>query len=190
MRFTDLPQNGPGGDQLVETFYQIAPQQGNLDPQYSELDFEYLPNGGWGQSGATLFVTSWETFQLEPWQAFNVSEQIVGSLDGWHTLVLTVADGEVKYYLDGRLIGKHGGKNYPNVPMALNYNLWFINGGLAPASETRTYNEWIDWTYYQLGAVLTPQEVEQRIQVLRGAGVSFNDTVPAHDPPLDSPCNF
>jgi len=41
---------GPDGDQIVETFYTISQMD---EPSYSEADFEYLPNGGWGQEGPT-----------------------------------------------------------------------------------------------------------------------------------------
>jgi hypothetical protein len=61
IRFSDVPDAGSDVDQLVETFYAISPLRAPLDPNYSELDWEYLPNGGWGVSDATLFVTSWET---------------------------------------------------------------------------------------------------------------------------------
>ncbi|MDQ5836731.1 MAG: glycoside hydrolase family 16 protein, partial [Acidobacteriota bacterium] len=44
VRFTDAPLAGPGGDQLVESFYTISPLKAPMDADYSELDFEYLPN--------------------------------------------------------------------------------------------------------------------------------------------------
>ena len=66
VRFTDNPVSGPGGDQLVQSFYTISPLKAPWDPDYSELDFEYLPNGGWGISGPTLYATTWETFYPEP----------------------------------------------------------------------------------------------------------------------------
>lgn len=191
VRFTDRTDaGGPMRDEVVETFYQIAPQNGNLDPQYSELDFEYLPAGGWGKKGSHLFVTSWETFQLEPWKAYNQSTPRKGSVDGWHTLVLQVHGGKVNYFIDGQRIASHGGKNYPRVPMAMSYNLWFIREGLAPAGEERVYSEWIDWVYYEANTLLSPEEVEARVRSLREKGVCFNDTVPPNDPPLESPCNF
>jgi len=48
IRFRDLPLSGPAVDQPVESFYTISPLERPLDPNYSEIDFEYLPNGGWG----------------------------------------------------------------------------------------------------------------------------------------------
>jgi hypothetical protein len=73
MRFDDAPVAGPDGDQLVEGFYGISPLQAPLDPSYSELDWEYLPNGGWGMSAATLWTTSWATASLQPFVADNAT---------------------------------------------------------------------------------------------------------------------
>src|ERR1051325_4500459 len=53
VRFTDVTLSGPSGDQIVQSFYTIAPLKAPMDPDYSELDFEYLPNGGWGIAGPT-----------------------------------------------------------------------------------------------------------------------------------------
>ena len=62
VRFTDSPVSGPGGDQIVESFYTISPLKAPMDLDYSELDFEYLPNGGWGIDGPTLYATTWGDF--------------------------------------------------------------------------------------------------------------------------------
>src|SRR5260221_9623653 len=73
VRFVDVPTDGPSGDQLVESFYTISPLKAPMDPDYSELDFEYLPNGGWGLTGPTLYTTSWRTFSPEPnWKKDNI----------------------------------------------------------------------------------------------------------------------
>ena len=88
VRFTDTPVSGPGGDQLVESFYTISPLKAPMDLDYSELDFEYLPNGGWGIDGPTLYSTTWETFSPEPnWKKDNVFKTTNGNQAGWHTLV-------------------------------------------------------------------------------------------------------
>src|SRR4029450_608861 len=104
VRFTDAPLSGPSGDQIVQSFYTIAPLKAPMDPDYSELDFEYLPNGGWGITGPTLYQTTWETFFPEPnWKADNVSNNTSGNRAGWHTLVTQVGNGTVKYFVDGQL---------------------------------------------------------------------------------------
>ena len=95
VRFTDIPVTGPGGDQIVESFYTISPLKAPMDPDYSELDFEYLPNGGWGIAGPTLYATTWETFSPEPnWKKDNVFKTAAGSQSGWHTLVTQVHGSE------------------------------------------------------------------------------------------------
>jgi hypothetical protein len=190
VRFRDAPTLGPDGDQLVETFYTISPQKAPLHPDYSELDWEYLPNGGWGVTRSTLFVTSWETFQLDPWIAVNTSTPATGSLNGWHTVVMQVANGTVRYYLDGFLLARHGGRYYPEVPMSINYNLWFIQGGQLPGGAPRRYSEDIDWVFHQVGVVLSPQQVRVKVAKLRRRMIGFEDTVPPASPPLVSPCNF
>ena len=47
VQFSDAPVSGPDGDRLVQAFFTISPLAYDMDPDYSELDFEYLPNGGW-----------------------------------------------------------------------------------------------------------------------------------------------
>jgi hypothetical protein len=190
IHFTDQPTSGPDGDQLVQTFYLISPQAYDLDPQYSEIDWEYLPNGGWGTPSHGLYATTWETFRLDPWLAINESEYKPLSFAGWHTLVIQVASDEVTTYIDGEQFATHGGDYYPEVPMSINFNHWFIDDGLINADERRDYVEQVDWVYFINSVVLTPDEIETDVAGLREAGTTFTDTVPAWDPPLDSPCNF
>jgi len=190
VRFSDEPAVGPDGDNVVQTFYLISPQEYDLDPDYSELDFEYLPNGGWGVPDSVFFATTWETFQLEPWIADNASESQEDSFDGWHTLVIQIGDGETHYYVDGESFATHDGEYYPEVPMSMNFNLWFINGGLMDSSEPRDYVEQIDWAYFAGNVVLSPEDVDVQVTALRASAVSFMDSVPVWEPPLETPCNF
>jgi hypothetical protein len=191
VRFHDAPASGPDGDQVVETFYLISPLKAPLDPNYSEIDFEYLPNGGWGGGPLTLYVTTWETFRPEPeWLQVNTSRAVQGSREGWHTLVVQVAAHEVKYYVDRELLATHGEPYYPEEPMSINFNLWFIKDGLAAGGDSRHYVEDIDWVFHRKDEVVTPARVEELVNEMRKAGVTFRDTVPAMNPPLASPCNF
>jgi hypothetical protein len=190
IRFTDAPTAGPDGDQIVEGFYGISPLVAPLDPNYSEMDWEYLPNGGWGMSYPTLWTTTWETARLDPWLADNVTSATSGSLAGWHTLVMQVGNGTVTYYLDGTLRVSHGGMYYPETAMSLNYTAWFIDGGLLASGATRSYVQDVDWAFEAPDALLSPQQVLSRIHAFRKAHLKFRDTVPAPEPPLDSPCNF
>ncbi len=188
VRFSDEPASGADGDQVVETFYTITPYTKALDPDYSEMDYEYLPNGGWGGPSLSLYVTTWETVQIEPWNADNTSNSIQGSLAGWHTFVTQVTGGTVRYFVDGKLIAQHGGKYYPDAPMSINFNLWFISGGLIQAGGVREYQEDIDWVFHEAGTSLMPDEVNAKVNELRNASIKFQDTVP---PGIqESPCDL
>jgi hypothetical protein len=191
VRFNDAPASGPGGDQLVESFYTISPLKAPWDADYSEIDYEYLPNGGWGIAGPTLYATTWETFSPEPnWKKDNIFDTWAGSRAGWHTLVTQVAGGRVRYFVDGRRLAEHGERFYPESLMSINFNLWFIRDGAAKATGARAYREDIDWVFFDAGSALTPDDIESRVAALRRESVKFRDTVPAPTPALDSPCNF
>ena len=191
VRFTDAPVSGPGGDQIVQSFYTISPLKAPMDLDYSELDWEYLPNGGWGIDGPTLYSTTWETFSPEPnWKKDNMFKTTNGSQAGWHTLVTQVFDKNVRYFVDGKLFAEHGGNYYPEDTMSINFNLWFIRDGMTKANERREYQEDIDWVFHQAGAALTPEQVETAVAAMRRKSVKFKDTVPAKVPALESPCNF
>jgi len=194
VRFDDTPASGPDGDQIVETFYTISQMD---EPSYSEADFEYLPNGGWGQEEPTFWVTTWAPWgrvRPQPDDAEhaydNTSSQRQGSFAGWHVLVLHVADGSVHYSIDGQPFGSHGDGYAPTAPLSINFNLWFVEGGLLDSIESRQYVEHVDWVYHEAGAILTTGEVESRVADLRRGAVSFLDTVPDWSPPLPSLCDL
>jgi hypothetical protein len=177
VRFSDEPVSGSDGDQVVQTFYTITPYDKPLNPDYSEMDYEYLPNGGWGGAELTFYVTTWETVQIEPWNADNTSSSVQGSLAGWHTLVTQVGGSTVRYFVDGKLMAQHGGAYYPDARMSINFNLWFIDGGLVQTEGVREYQEDIDWVFHEAGVLLMPEEVNARVSELRTASVTFQDTV-------------
>ena len=189
VRFYDAPGSGPDGDQVVQSFYTISPLKEPMDPDYSELDWEYLPNGGWGIDGPTLYSTTWETFSPEPnWKKDNVFQTTNGSEAGWHTLVTQVFDQKVKYFRDGKLFAEHGGNYYPEDTMSINFNLWFIRDAMLKANARRHYQEDIDWVFFQASTALTPEQVEAAVAAMRKTSVNFRDTVPSKN--LNSPCNF
>ncbi|MCX4790504.1 glycoside hydrolase family 16 protein [Streptomyces sp. NBC_01221] len=178
VRFSDAPiKDGPDGDKVVQAFFTLSPLASPMDPKYSELDYEYLPNGGWGSPGSTMYTTSWYTYQLSPWVAVNTHTELAQSYDGWHDLVIQVGDGHVKYYIDGALFADHSGKYYPRTPMAIDFNQWFIPGGLLANSTPRTYHEQVDYAYFAKDSILTPQQVHAQVVAYRKANVDYTDNV-------------
>jgi hypothetical protein len=188
VHFAFGPASGPAGDVVVESFYTYSTVDIPKDPNYSECDFEYLPGGGWGQKGPALFVTTWRTADPLPDGSQDNSHNVVpGQEGGWHVLVLQVAGGHVRYFLDGKQIADHGEGYYPREIMSFNFNLWFTREGVAPPRQLRAYEEDIDWVYFEKDAVLSPGQVERKVQALRKAGIPRQDTVETMG--LPCPCN-
>jgi hypothetical protein len=124
-------------------------------------------------------MTTWETYQPDPWLADNVHSTVSRSLDGWHDLVIQVAGGRAIYYLDGVKVADHGDKYYPETLMSINFNHWFIAGGLVDGQTPRHYGEQVDYVYFAEGEVVPPAEVTNRVQQFRAGSVGWVDTVPA-----------
>lgn len=188
--FNDQPDFGPDGDGIVETFYTISPLEFPMDKNYSEMDFEYLANGGWGEKENVLFSTSWETFQLEPWTKENAFDIYVKSLQGWNTVVLQVFDNEIKYHINGHLFSTHSSEVYPEVAMSVNFNLWFIPEQIVASTEMRQYHQEVDWVYFNADKNLSHAEVVKEVETLRASNIKQQDTVPHWQPKLDSYCGL
>ncbi len=191
IRFTDAPQSGADGDHINETFFTISPLNGDLDPTYSELDIsEYLPNGGWGETGPINYQTSWYTYRNDPWLADNVHSEQRRSFDGWHDLVVQVANGHMIYFIDGAQVGDHSGKFYPRQTMTINWNLWFIDTA-AHSGGLSTYIEQVDWVLFAKSQVLTPAQATSKAAGYRSSATAFTDTVAAtggcSTPPTTTP---
>jgi hypothetical protein len=191
IRFSDEPVSGSDGDVVVQSFYVVSPLKHDFDPEFSEVDWEYLPNGGWGDPATRLYGITWQTVRIDPWEAYNQAHQEMRSVAGWHTLVLQIKDGKTHHWLDGVEVATHGGRNYPVVPMSLNFNLWFSPGGLLPVSKvTRIYEQDVDWVLHVKDQLLTPSEIADQVQALRNGGQTAIDTVAPAKPPLESSCDF
>ncbi len=198
VRFSDKPAsggNGERGDPVIQAFYAVSPLTHDFDPEFSEVDWEYLANGGWGSEKTRLYAIAWQTVRVEPWQAHNQAQEIFGSLAGWHTLQVQVEDkragGRSRWFLDGQQVAQHGGRNHPVVPMSISFSLWFSPTGLLPASsQPRVWVQDVDWVLHAAGRVLTPTEVDAEVRRLRGRGVARLDTVPRPEPPLADRCDF
>lgn len=132
---------------------------------------------------AVNFHTSWYTYRPDPWDGLRATTAVRGSHAGWHDLVTQVADGHVRYYVDGALKADHtvddrGNPVDPRQDMSLNYNLWFIDLA-GHAADTSVYEQQVDWTYYAKNEVVAPAEASASAATLRSGGTAFRDTLAA-----------
>ncbi|MBP6901235.1 MAG: glycoside hydrolase family 16 protein [Burkholderiaceae bacterium] len=191
LRLADEPVAGADGDPVIQTFYAASPLAHDFDPNFSEVDWEYLANGGWGSPATRLYGLSWQTVRIEPWQAHNSAHEEAGSFAGWRTLLMQVTPDAVRLYVDGRPFATHRGRNVPVQAMAIQFNLWFSPGGLgAPTAQPRRWQQEVDWVFHAAGQQLSLAEVDAEVLRLRAAGVARQDGVAAPQPAADSPCNL
>ncbi|MFG2310488.1 cellulose binding domain-containing protein [Streptomyces sp. NPDC048566] len=179
VKFSDAPTSGPDGDHVVQTFFTINDLTAPMADDYAEYDFEYLPNGGWGESGNILYTTSWETYNPDPWQAVNQHTEARRSYAGWHDLVLTIDNSGIAYYIDGQLFGTHDAQYLPERPMSINFNQWLIDLAGQASTTPRAYDEQVDYVLHVKDQVLSPAQVAAKVAAYRTAGTAFVDDVPA-----------
>ncbi|MGC3001143.1 cellulose binding domain-containing protein [Streptomyces sp. G35A] len=179
VRFSDAPAYGPDGDRIVQTFFTINDLKAPMADDYAEYDFEYLPNGGWGEPSNILYTTSWETYNPDPWQAVNQHSESRQSFAGWHDLVVTIDGGAITYYVDGRHFGTHDAAYLPERPMSINFNQWLIDLQGQTSTAPRAYDQQVDYVLHVKDQVLAPAQVAAKINAYRSAGTSFVDEVPA-----------
>jgi hypothetical protein len=173
-------------DPIVQAFFLASPLRHDYDPDFSEVDFEYLPHGGWGSPDTRLYGVSWQTVRIDPWQSFNQASILPGSFDGWQLLTVQVEATRTRHYVNGRLMGAHTGRNVPAKPMAISFNHWIAAGAVAGAP--RHYEFEVDWVLHQAGRSVEPDAMQARAEQLRRGGVTRQDTVP--DLGLTSECNL
>lgn len=174
VRHTDSPALGPDVDGVVQTFFSITPWSYAASLDYCEVDFEYLPNGGWGVDGSTMWQTTWEV--AEP--AVSRSSTQNFSHEGWRTLVFVIGDGNVQYFVDGVLVSTHGGEHYPESKMGIHFNHWFITNMLNESSEERVWHQDVDWVFFADEVVLSPTEVLEEVESFRDQGTRHHDFAP------------
>ncbi|MDT5029994.1 MAG: hypothetical protein QOC94_165 [Actinoplanes sp.] len=180
IKFADAPASGSDGDHLNQTFYSISPLRYPMDPIYSELDYsEYLPNGGWGEGGPVNYQTTWYTYQDDPWVADNQESKQSRSIAGWHDVMATVAGGQVTYYIDGQVVGTHGGKYYPRQNMSIDFNQWFIDVDGHSGGGTSVWQESVDYVLHVKKQALSPAQANAQVAAYRGSGVAYADNVTA-----------
>ncbi|MER7007404.1 cellulose binding domain-containing protein [Dactylosporangium sp. NPDC000555] len=136
--FADRPVAGRNGDHIVEAFSAISSSPSS--PNYSELDYEYQPNGGWGAAGPKLDTTSWRSSK----DGDRVTQAHNKRLAGWHVLMLTAANGVVTYSIDGNKVFSSDGAAYPRERMGIHFSTWFID---LPMTEKRTWSMRVNWVF-------------------------------------------
>ncbi|WP_261720430.1 cellulose binding domain-containing protein [Streptomyces sp. FZ201] len=179
VKFSDAPKYGPDGDRIVQTFFTINDLKAPMADDYAEYDFEYLPNGGWGEPANILYTTSWETYNPDPWQAVNQHSEVRQSYAGWHDLVVTIDNSRITYYVDGQHFGTHDAAYLPERPMSINFNQWLIDLQGQTSTTPRAYDQQVDYILHVKDQVLTPAQVAAKVSELRGDGTTFVDEVPA-----------
>ncbi|MFF8807498.1 glycoside hydrolase family 16 protein [Streptomyces omiyaensis] len=170
VHLSDEPVSGRDGDHVVQTFFPISPADSSEN--YSELDFEYLPNGGWGSVGPQLDNVSW--YKADP--PDRVHGTLKRRLGGWHTMVITAMDGKVVYSLDGKELFTSSGKYVPRERMDIHFSNWFID--LPFTGGPRTWDMKVDWVYHKADEAVSPADVQKAVDGFRGAGTTHVDTVP------------
>lgn len=183
VRLRDTPGSR---DPVIQSFFLASPLKHDYDPDFSEVDFEYLPHGGWGEPETRLYGVSWQTVRIAPWQSFNQASILPGSFDGWQLLTVQVEPTRTRHYVNGRLMGEHTGRNVPAKPMAISFNHWLAAGAVAGAPREHAFE--VDWVLHAAGQTLSPDGMQARAEQLRSQGVGRRDTVPESG--LTSECNL
>ncbi|MFI8949222.1 cellulose binding domain-containing protein [Streptomyces sp. NPDC053750] len=170
--FTDEPVNGEDGDHVSQSVFAISPD--HKSEKYSELDFEYMANGGWGRYGPILDTTSWRSSDLGD----RVTKPHQTKLGGWRTLAMTAADGKVTYSVDGKVLFTSGKTYLPREPMSVNFSNWFID---LPFKGERSWAMKVDWVYLQSGQAVSPEVATQAAADFAAAGTRYVNTLAGSD---------
>lgn len=180
IHFDNAPTSGTDGDPINEDFYMISPR--NSD--YSELDAEYEPNGGWGAPGPRLDTTTW--YSVYNCANVTTAVSVVGcdratqknmiNLSGWHTLVITAVGGVVTYSMDGKVLFTTSGKYFPRESMSADFNTWFVDLEQSIGGK-RKWDMQVNWFYYDSAQAMSLPQVQQTVNGLYASGDNFVDTV-------------
>ncbi|MFF9065657.1 glycoside hydrolase family 16 protein [Streptomyces sp. NPDC014891] len=170
IHLSDRPTSGRNGDHVVQTFFPIS--SSDSSEKYSELDFEYLPNGGWGTPGPRLDNVSW--YRADPPDRVHKTQK--RRLGGWHTMVITATDAKVVYSLDGEELFTSSGKYVAREQMDIHFSNWLID--LPFTGGPRTWDMKVDWVYYKADEAVTPAEVQETVDGFHGEGTAYVNTVP------------
>ena len=179
----------PNGDPVVQAVFQVSPLRFDYDPLFSELDWEYLPNGGWGSPATRLYGIAWQTVRIEPWDAHNLRVERPEDLGGrWVQLTVQSTPQGSHWLLDGETIAHHAGRTVPRQAMALALSHWVSPGGLVAGGGERSYGFEVDWVLHAADAQRSPAAMAAQVRALRERGLQRLDSLP---PTAEAPrCDF
>lgn len=166
--FANRPAVGPDGDHVNESFYPISDSTGSS--LYSELDNEYMPNGGWGAPGPAFDTTSWYSATLGE----RVTHRQYQSFQGWHIVMITAVNDTVTYSIDGTVLFTSHGKYFPREAMGVHFNEWFID---LPFTGERSWNMQVNWFYYKANQAVSYQDVRQVVSGFYARGADYVNTL-------------
>jgi hypothetical protein len=168
-------------DANIQTFYTIVDYTlGGDGSKYSEIDFEYMAADQWGTSTnkQVLYMTSWNRYIADPWQAWKAYFAPVKSYQGWHTLVTSATDKmNVKFWVDGVYIGQKsitdndGTSVYPRSNMQVAFANWIWNNKVGSSSSNRTTTMQVDWVMYYKNTEMSTAQIEALVETYRTQGV-------------------
>lgn len=177
--FTDIPHVYE--DANIQTFYTIVGSDLSGDgTQYSELDFEYMASDKWGISpnNEVVYLTSWNRYIADPWQAWKRYWADQESYEGWHTFVVSCTDGiNVNYYIDGTFItsmattDNDGTSVYPRSEMQVAFANWIWNSVIGSSTDDRNAAMKVDWVLFQKDTDLSPNQVEALVAGFKQQGL-------------------
>ncbi|WP_441245305.1 cellulose binding domain-containing protein [Kitasatospora sp. McL0602] len=168
---SDKPTTGRNGDHLNESFFAIS--SGDTSQHYSELDYEYMPNGGWGVKDPDLDTTSW--YSAKP--PDRVTHALRTHLGGWHTFMVTSMNGVSTYSMDGKELFSSNGKYFPREAMGAHFSAWFVD---LPFTGPRSWDMRVNWFYYKADQAVSQADVQKAVDGFYATGTNYVNTVPKH----------
>lgn len=183
IQFTDAPHYTLGFPPSVQAFFLLNGHPA-CDPDYLEVDFEYLPNGTWTPpAGSPTLWMGWWRQKHDPnipapgCPDVHTTWNSVGSLDGdWHICTVQVANDGLRYYIDGNCVPEGGySVACPDRPLRILFQHWFVEPLTSDPNQPFTMD--VDWVYYAHGVPFEPSDISARVQELRGAGALRWDTL-------------
>ena len=163
-------------DGNIQTFYLITTLNYPNDTLYSECDIEYLPYDIWhpkNNKRSALYTSTWETYQPEPYSPDHAMSSEKRNLYGWHTLIIEVMDGKVKYYIDRskQAFAVHefsdkGSTVYPDSPLQIAFANWIsVISDQSYGRRSRTMM--VEWFYHAPDTSMGLYEILRRVNELK-----------------------